>query len=153
MSFCSLQTNIHSVSWLLWLSPTDRSRTLFTTSNSYCCSHVFTPQAIWQQKLQTLRFTSFHSYPKTLGYASLLDIFLRTARGIPTTLSKHAMHLCQHNSEDISTGGLSKQARLSLYFCRFIYTASLARRSRGWLKENPAAFLIHEMISRIKCNF
>lgn len=61
-------TNQHcwsTVSWLLWSSPTDIK--LHTTDhpaivNSF--SQGFRPQAIWHQKVQTLRFTSFHFYPK-----------------------------------------------------------------------------------------
>lgn len=56
---------IHSVSWLLWSSPTDiKLHTIDHQAIVNSSSQGFRPQAIWHLKLQTLRFTSFHFYPK-----------------------------------------------------------------------------------------
>lgn len=104
VSFSSLQTNVHSVSWLLWLSPTDiKLYTVHLPGLVLLLTSIQTWSHLASESADTTVYLlSFLS--KTLGNASLLNIFHRTACGIPTALSKHEMHLCQHDSEDISMG-------------------------------------------------
>lgn len=82
---------------------------------SYSSSHRFRPQAIWHQKLQTVRFTSFQFFPK------LSDMPAHSISSTEQPVGSQAhCPSTRHNSGDIDTGGPSKQARLTLNFNHFI---------------------------------
>lgn len=135
---CKPTPLVHSVSWLLWSSPTDiklhtNDHPAIANSSSQriqTSSHLASETAD-----TTVYLLSFLS--KTPRYASLLNIFHRTACGIPIALSKHEMQPCQrHSEEDINMGSLCAQDGLSLYVDHFISRAFPAQRGCGSLSLN-----------------
>lgn len=97
------------------------------TAQLYSSSQRFRPQANLASETADITVYRLSFLSKTLGYASFLNIFHRTACGIPTTLSKHEMQQCQHDSGDM--GSFRKQARRSLY--QFISRVFFAQRELG----------------------